>query len=78
MLREGVYSINLCPDREKMPNLKDTVAYIETVTNESGEKQELLCADNMNVALLTFKDVERGFEYESLLYVNYLIRISKA
>lgn len=78
VLREGVYSINLCPDREKMPNLKDTVAYIETVTNESGEKQELLCADNMNVALLTFKDVERGFEYESLLYVNYLIRISKA
>ena len=74
----GVYSINLCPNRETMPKLKDVVAYMETVESEEGEKQNLLCADNMNVALCRFEDVEEGFEYESLLYVNYVIRISKA
>jgi hypothetical protein len=77
-LWEGIYSINLCPDREKMPKLKDTVAYLETVTDENGEQQEMLSADNMNVAIINFDDVESGFEYESLLYINYIIRISKA
>ena len=77
-LWEGIYSINLCPDCSKMPNLKDIVAYVETVTSEEGEEQNLLCADNMNVAILKFDDVEEGFEYESLLYINYVIRLSKA
>ena len=78
VFREGVYSINLCPDRTKMPKLKEVVAYTETVTGENGETQSLLCADNMNVALVTFNDVEESFEYESLLYVNYVIRLAKA
>ncbi|MBR2320867.1 MAG: hypothetical protein IKA57_01885 [Clostridia bacterium] len=78
VLREGIYSINLCSDRNKMPKLKDTVAYLETLTNEEGEEQTVLSADNMNVAILNFKDVEASFEYESLLYINYVIRISKA
>jgi hypothetical protein len=30
------------------------------------------------VAIINFDDVESGFEYESLLYINYIIRISKA
>ena len=77
-LYKGVYSINLCPDREKMPKLKDIVGYIETIESETGEKQELLCADNMHVALFHFKEVEEGFEFESLLYINYVIRASLA
>lgn len=78
VLREGVFSINLCPDRAKMPKLKEVAAYTETVTGENGQTQSLLCADNMNVAFVTFSDVEEGFQYESLLYVNYVIRLSKA
>jgi hypothetical protein len=78
VLREGVYSINLCPDREKMPKLSEVAAYIQTVTNEEGETQNLLCADHMNIALCNFAEVEESFEYESLLYINYVIRISKA
>lgn len=77
-LQKGIYSINLCPDREKMPKLKDIVGYIETIESETGEKQELLCADNMHVALFRFKEVEESFEYESLLYINYVIRASLA
>lgn len=77
VLREGVYSINLCPDRAKMPNLKDIVAYMQTIENE-GQTQDVLCADNMHVALFDFDKVEEGFEYESLLYINYVIRLSVA
>ena len=73
---EGYYSINLCPDSEKMPNLKDIVAYVKTQEGEEGETQNVLCADNMHVSLITFEDVEEGFEYEGLLYVNYVVRLS--
>ena len=69
-----MYTINLCPDRESMPNLKDITAYLQTVTSEEGEEQKVLCADNMHVGIMKFEDVEPGFEYESLLYCNYLIR----
>ena len=75
---DDIYTINLCPNRDTMPKLKDVVAYVETVESEEGETQNLFCADNMHVALMKFNDVEEGFQYESLLYVNYVIRISKA
>ena len=78
VLIEGVYSINLCPNSDTMPNLNKVTAYLKTVQSEEGETQNVLCADEMNVALLNFDDVEEGFEYESLLYVNYVIRTSKA
>ena len=77
LFAEGVYSINLCPDSEKMPNLKKIVAYLKTVEGDDGEVQ-VLSAENMHVALLAFDDVEKGFEYESLLYINYVIRLAKA
>ena len=76
--REGVYTINLCPDRATMPNLKNVTGYLQTVTSEEGEEQQVLCADNMHVAIMRFDAVESGFEYESLLYINYVIRVSKA
>ena len=78
VLIEGVYSINLCPNSDQMPNLNKVAAYLKTVQSEEGETQNVICADEMNVALLNFDDVEEGFEYESLLYVNYVIRTSKA
>ena len=78
VLVEGTFSINLCPNSEKMPHLKNITAYVKTVESEEGETQNVFCADNMHVALLTFDDVEEGFEYESLLYVNYVIRLSMA
>ena len=78
VLREGVYSINLCPDREKMPKLHEVAAYVQSETDEAGETHNLLRADNMNIALCNFAEVEESFEFESLLYINYVIRLSKA
>ncbi|MBO5736750.1 MAG: hypothetical protein J6S04_02970 [Clostridia bacterium] len=78
MFYNDIYTINLCPNSDTMPKLKDVVAYMQTVESEEGETQNLLCADNMHVALMKFDDVEEGFQYESLLYVNYVIRVSKA
>ena len=78
LLIEGVFSINLCPNRDTMPNLNKVAAYLQTVEGAEGETQNVLCADNMNVALVTFDDVEDGFEFECLSYVNYVISISKA
>lgn len=78
VLREGVYSINICPDRSKMPGLVDIAAYLQEVEGEDGQTQNVLCADNMHVAFCNFEEVEKGFEYESLLYLNHVIRLSVA
>ncbi|MBQ7948576.1 MAG: hypothetical protein IJ284_02330 [Clostridia bacterium] len=75
---EGIFSINLCPDKEKMPNLHTIAAYAKTVKDEAGKEQTFRSAENMNVALLDFPETEESFEYESLLYINYVIRLSKA
>ena len=52
-----------------MENLTD-IAYYE-ITTEEGKKQS---AENMCVMFFDFEDVEDSFEYESLLYVNAVIR----
>jgi len=75
-LSEGVYSINLCPNKDTMGNLSKIAAYAKTVEGESGETQTILSAENMNVAIFDFPEVEKGFEYESLLYINYVIRLT--
>lgn len=75
---EGVYSINLCPDKATMGGLSNIAAYVkESVNAETGETQNVFSAENMNVAFFDFAEVEEGFQYESLLYVNYVIRTSK-
>lgn len=75
---DGVYFINLCPNVNTMGNLKNIVSYEKTITNEeSGESQILDVAENMNVAFCDFEEVKDGFVFESLLYVNYLIRVVK-
>ncbi len=75
VLLEGTYSINLCPVGSNMGGLSSVFAYEKTVVNaETGAQQKVLSAENMNVAFFDFDEVEEGFAYESLLYVNYLVR----
>lgn len=69
LIYEGIYSINLCPDTVTMGDLKKVAAY--TVESEDGTMK--MTAQNMNVAFIVFSDMEPSFEYENLLYVNYLI-----
>jgi hypothetical protein len=73
-VREGVFSFNICPNKDAMGKLSDYVGYYKEYEDESGNKQQVLTAENMNVAFLKFDDVEEGFQYESLLFVNALIR----
>ncbi len=63
--------INLCPT-EATAGLKELVAYTEKVQTEDGTTKTNVTAKNMNVCFFDL-EVEKGFEYESLLYVNYLI-----
>ena len=77
---EGMYTINLCPDESKTGGLKKYVAYYEEKvdpanpeTGEEGKKHYVATAKNMNVGIFDFKGVEEGFQYESLVFVNYLI-----
>ncbi len=65
------YGINLCPT-ESMSGLKELVAYVEKIQDENGVTKTNTTAKNMNVCLFDL-EVEPGFEYEGLLYVNYLI-----
>ena len=78
---EGIYSINICPEtlangksndavNEKM---YEYVGYRETYVDESGEEGTVFSAKNMNVAFFDLEGVEEGFQYESLLFVNYLL-----
>ena len=73
--KDGIYSINLCPN-EKMESLKTYVGYYQEVIDEHGDTHYPMTAANMNVAFFRFDAVEEGFQYESLLFVNYLIESS--
>ena len=77
VLKEGKYGINLCPDESKTGALKKVFSYTTTETyEENGETKErtVVTAKDMNVMLFKFSGVESSFEYESLLYINYIIR----
>ena len=65
----GNYAINLCPDETANPYLKDYVSY-------SGENGRT--AKDMQVLLFKFHDVDATFEFESVLYLNDLIKQCKA
>ncbi len=76
---EGNFGINLCPDENKMNKLKNYVSYRTVGVDEEGnEIQDFITAKDMNVVLLRFDGVEKSFEYESLLFVNEIIRLSKS
>ena len=72
--------VNLCPNTETMGELKNIACYQTTVveTDEDGKETEKIrvTAENMNVLFFDLKGVEEGFQYESLLYVNYVIESS--
>lgn len=77
VLKEGKYGINLCPDESKTGELKKVFSYTTTESyEEDGETKErtVVTAKDMNVMLFKFAGVETSFEYESLLYINYIIR----
>ena len=78
VFREGIFSINLCPNKDTMGNLSKYAAYAKTVESETGETQTILSAENMNVAIFNFPQIEEGFVYESLLYINHVIRLVQA
>ena len=70
---EGVYSINLCPDTERMGKLADVVGYSVTHVTEDGEETYVNSAKDMNVCLFDLNGEEEEFRYEALLYVVHLI-----
>ena len=74
---DGIYSVNLCPNGQ-MEGLKKYVGYYEEVTDENGDTHYPITAANMNVAFFHFNEVEEGFQYESLLFVNFIIENSLA
>ena len=75
---EGVYAINICPNPDKMPKLNDLVAYKEEVIKDGEVQAPKLSAKDMHVAIMNFDGIEESFEYESLLYINHVIRVSKS
>lgn len=70
---EGTYSINLCPDVDRMGKLADIVSYPVTYTNEDGEEMQVNTAKDMNICLFDLNGEEEEFRYEALLYVVDLI-----
>ena len=66
----GVYSINLCPN-EQMENLKKDI-YYRVTDSESGQSKTT--ALNMNLVLINDQSKRDSFQYESLTFVNYLVR----
>lgn len=74
--KEGIYSINLCPN-EKMKKLDEYIGYIKEV-EEEGETKQKMVADDMQVALLDLGGTEDCFRYEGLVFVVDLIKAVQA
>ena len=71
---QGNFAINLCPDEEKLPLLKEYVSYVTEKENPDGSTANVYTAQNMNVTIFKFSDVEESFEYEAVLYLVDLIK----
>lgn len=71
---DGNYVLNLCPNENEMPYLKDYVSYVGEKENEDGSKAKVTTAKDMCVAIYKFRDVEESFEFEAILYLNDLIK----
>ncbi|MBQ8685978.1 MAG: hypothetical protein IJ514_07390 [Clostridia bacterium] len=77
ILREGKYGLNLCPNEGKTGELKKVFSYTTKESyEENGETKErtISTAKNMHAMFFKFSGVEKSFEYETLLYVNYIVR----
>ncbi len=67
---DGIVSLNLCPDESRMKNLKAYYSY--PVYNEEN-KLNGYSAKDMSVVFFYNPEQEKTFEYESLLYVVWLV-----
>ena len=77
----GNYALNICPDESKMNKLKDYTFYYKTekTTAEDGSEVEekRKTAQDMSVMFFKMSGVEASFEYETLLFLNYMIELSR-
>lgn len=64
-------ALNLCPDETKMAGLSKYVSYTVEI-----DGQKIKTAKDMHALIFRYNDVEPGYEYEALLYINYLIENS--
>lgn len=83
---EGTYAINLCPtkDEEKTyafdydkyaENLTKYLSYEITVPATEGEESKsVTTSENMCAMFFRYNEVEESFQYESLLYLNALLK----
>ena len=72
---DGTLSLNICPDETRMKNLKAYYSYPVYGYKEEQEDVQLLgySAKDMSVLFFYNPEQEKTFEYESLLYVVWLI-----
>lgn len=68
------YAINLCPNVETMGNLKEIACYQQAYQDENGDTRYATTAENMHLFVFAFSSVESIYKYESLLYVDYLVK----
>lgn len=66
----GCYSINLCPNEDTMGNLERDIYY---VVNDEESGKTKTTALNMNLIIVHDVETEKGFEFERLGFVNYLV-----
>ena len=69
----GKYAINLCPDVEKMGGLQEYISYYANYVDENGETKTKTTAENMQIVILDMPGMRPEFQYESLLYINWVI-----
>ncbi len=67
---QGNYALNLCPNETTMSKLKDYVCY--SVTGDDGKSKA--SAKDMCVMLLDLPGMNKDYQYETLLYVNDVIK----
>ena len=75
-VRQGKYALDLCPNTDTMGGLSKQFYYMTTedyVSDGETKSRSVRSAKNMNVMFFNMSGTEDSFEYESLLYVNYLI-----
>ncbi|MBR2023553.1 MAG: hypothetical protein IJ996_03455 [Clostridia bacterium] len=66
---EGKFALNLCPDVTTMGKLSNWYSYVD----ETVEKPAMT-SKNMCVMFFDMYDVDDSYEYESLVYVTYIIK----
>ena len=70
----GVYSLNICPNEDTMGSLKEIIYHVEERENEDGTKTNVSTAKDINLAFLNTPKMDKNYQYESILYVNYLVK----